>query len=106
MPPSITDPQPLNSENAFGEDFEGKELLPYPGDNWLSRFWEDVKTFAVGAYEGMRDESIIGKAVAGTKGIIQDIKNTTALMPALVLIIVIFFGLYLLAMGKKGKALI
>jgi hypothetical protein len=107
----LDDLEPLSSENALGENLP---LPPDPGySDWLVGVVHDIGTFFKGAYEGVKDNSIVGKltggvkdVIGGVKKVIKDVTNTTNLLPVVVLAVVVIAGIYLVSMGKKGKAVI
>jgi len=72
----------------------------------VSGLFSSIGRFFEGAYKGVTEESLIGKAVAGTKKIMKDITNTTSLLPLVVVVLVIGVTIYMISMGKAGKKVI
>jgi hypothetical protein len=72
----------------------------------VAGFFSGIGRFFEGAYKGVTEESLIGKAVAGTKKIMNDITSTTSLLPLVVIVLLIGVTVYMVSMGKAGKKVI
>ena len=107
MPDSIV-PVPLTSDNALGEG--------YPNQADISTWVDGVSTFFEGAWEGIKNESIVGKVVNSVnKGVDaigstlsaagSGLSSTLKILPVLIAVIIAGLVAYLFLMGKKGKAI-
>jgi tetrahydromethanopterin S-methyltransferase subunit G len=99
----------LSIDNALGED--------YPDIAETSSFWDDIDTFLTGAWNGIKDNSIVGKLTGavnktldtvGTtvQSIGKGVGNTVNIIPIALIGLLVIVGIYVVFMGKKGKAIV